>query len=190
MSIYLVVAPPNKLEEKNRVGGWRNVPWTREAKKQLHAMAADLKGKAVKYVAGSDLDSEAGNLLASELNVPFREDFRLRRFNCGRHHAAKSDHFADVLERLFGQWSANPDIPVRGGDSLTSLNKRLLKTARAILASEDEIAFVTDSRTASFVIYGTPKSLNMNGGGLKAGKIYVLKGKNADTDKSMERAAS
>lgn len=172
--LYLIAAPQNKLEQKGRVAGWRFVPIEREGKKQLREMCAALQDKGVTCVLSSDLDADAGRIVANELHASFREDFALRRFNCGRHHASKNDHYERILEHVLSKWATNRDIPVRGGDSWTSVEKRVLKTVHNLVEKHETLALVTDAKTATLIVHGKPEALVMNGKGLQAGKIYVI----------------
>lgn len=173
--MYLVTRPSDKLEAKGRVSGWRHTPLERESKVKLHELAAQLKDKGVTCVYASDLDAEAGRIVSSELDVPFREDFGLRRFNIGRHHATKESHVTGVLEIVVKRWVDNPDIPIRGGDSLTSLEKRIGRAIDKLSAKPETIALVTDTGTANFLTMRKPEALLLNGSGYKPGKVYRSK---------------
>lgn len=177
--LYLIATPQNKLEAKGRVSGWRFVPIEREGKKQLREMCAALRDKGVTHVLSSDLDADAGRIVADELHVPFREDFALRRFNCGRHHASKAAYFEGILEHVITKWAGNRDVPVRGGDSWTSVEKRVLKAIHLLIAKGETVAVVTDAKTATLIVHGKPEALVMNGKSLKPGKIYVVPGRTA-----------
>lgn len=177
--LYLIATPQNKLEQKGRVSGWRFVPIEREGKKQLREMCAALRDKGVSCAYASDLDAEALHIVADELHIPFREDFGLRRVNAGRHHAAKIGYYIGILEHVIPKWGANPDIPIRGGDSLSSIKKRLLKSVDRLLEKQEDIALVTDAMTATLIVHQKPEALLMNGQGLKPGKIYKVPGRTA-----------
>lgn len=162
------------MEAKGRIPGWRFVPLEAKQKKELHEMCASLKDKGVTCVHFSDLDSAAGQIVASELSVPFREDFALRRVNVGWHHGNKADHVERVFETVIGKWKDKPEVPIRGGDSWASIQKRIFKSIEKLLAKDEVIALLTDARTATLIVHQTPESLTMNGKGLKPGKIYQV----------------
>lgn len=174
MSVYVVSMPPNKLDNKKRVSGWRSVPLERTESTILREIVAVLKDKGVKCVYSSDLDEDAGRTVANELHCEFRDEYGLRRFNPGRHHASKSNHFETVLERVVAHWRTDPTVPVRGGDSLLSLERRLFKTAERICRLDD-VAIVTDSHTATLIRDRTPEALLANGSGVKQGKVFMVK---------------
>jgi len=170
--IYLLTRPQDKLEGKGRVSGWRHTPLEGKAKGALHELARRLKGKGVGYVMASDLDAEAGRIVSHELDVPFRESFGLRRFNVGQHHAKRASHVIGVLERVVERWRDNRDIPIRGGDSLTSLEHRLGKAVDAARGTGDTFVLVTDAWTANYIAQREPKALLLDGSGYQPGKVY------------------
>lgn len=136
MLLYLVPTPENKLDRKGRETGWHRVPLDRDSKKEFRERLKQLSGKGVQYVLGSDLDTEAVHVAANELHVPARTEFALRRFNLGRHHAAKTADVITLLGTASERWKVNPDIPIRGGDSLSSYRKRFWGMIDKILAQD------------------------------------------------------
>lgn len=172
--IYLLTEPPNALEAKGRVLGAYPAHWKREGKLQLRQLSASLKDKGVKFVYGSDLDGDAVHIVADELHVPFSKEYGLRRFNPGRHHGGKLDYLQGIFEQLISKWKANDSVPIRGGDSWRSLEKRLFKAVDQIIAKEECAVLVTDARTATLIRNREPKALVMNGEALKPGKIYMV----------------
>jgi broad specificity phosphatase PhoE len=172
MLLYLVPTPENKLERQHREAGWRHVPIDREARKELRERVQRLKGKEITYVCGSDLDAEAVNVAAAELSCPERTDFRLRRFNIGRHHAAPNGKLDLVFTEWNTKWKYNPDIPLRGGDSLTSYRKRFVGYLAKLMEQKGSAVLVTDPRTIQMISKSfDPQALVKNG--LERGKIYV-----------------
>jgi broad specificity phosphatase PhoE len=174
--LYLVPTPENKLDLKGRETGWHRVPLDRNAKKAFRERLKQLSDKGVQYVLGSDLDTEAVNVAANELHVPPRTEFALRRFNLGRHHAAPADAVQSVLGTVLEQWKANPDIPLRGGDSLTSYQKRFVSFVRQKLTEKGTAAIVTDLRSIRMMRDFDPHALINNGNPVFREKIYILKG--------------
>lgn len=172
MILYLVPCPENKLERQRREAGWRHVPIDREARKELRERVQRLKDKEISYVYGSDLDAEAVNVAASELQRPERTEFRLRRFNLGRHHAAPTDKIDIVFDQWLKKWKHNPDIPVRGGDSLTSYRKRFVGYLTKLMEAKGAAVLVTDLRTIHMISKSfDPQALVTNG--MERNKIYV-----------------
>jgi broad specificity phosphatase PhoE len=179
--IYVIASPPNKLDTKGRVSGWRHVPLLPKAKDSWRALLAPLKGRELNAIVSSDLDSEAANLAGRELGVPVRTDFGYRRFNVGRYHARPTAVTDDAIRAAEGRWARNPDIPIREGDSLTSLNKRLVKNFDRLLDEGKDVLFVTDIRTINFIRGGfNPHELVPNGNTPEVGKIYKVKRAGAD----------
>ena len=172
--IYLLTTPPNTLEAKGRALGNYPSHLNSASRKHLREVSAPLKDKEIKFAYASDTDAEALHIVADELHVPFSKEYGLRRFNCGKQHGAKLDHLQGILEQLIQKWKKNADIPIRNGDSWRSVEKRLFKTVDQIMAKEESAVIVTDSRTASLIVYRHPKALVMNGEALKPAKIYVI----------------
>jgi broad specificity phosphatase PhoE len=178
--LYLVPLPENKLDRKGRETGWHRVPLDRESKKEFRERLKILTDKGVQYVLGSDLDTEAVNLAANELHLPQRIEFGLRRFNLGRHHATASDTLNSILGTVLEQWAANPDVPLRGGDSRTSYEKRFIAFISKKITEKGTAALVTDLR--SIRVLGTlvkgfdPHALISNGNEVFRNRIYKLMG--------------
>jgi len=172
--MYLLTLPENRLERKNRVAGWVNVHLDKQSRKELHELSAQLKDKGITCVYGSDLDIDAVNLVATDLKVSqcaFRE---YRRFNVGRNHGAKAGHVKMVLEKVIEQWKKNTEIPIRGGDSWISVDRRLLQGVAKLVAKPETTLLVTDATTATLIVHAKPEALVMNGTGLKPGRIYKV----------------
>lgn len=176
MILYLVPTPENQLDRKSRETGWHRVPLDRDSKKQFRERLKQLTGKGVEYVLGSDLDTEAVNVAANELKLPARTEFALRRFNIGRHHAAPAVAVNILLGTVIERWKENPDIPLRGGDSRTSYEKRFVAFVRKKLTEKGSAALVTDLRSIRMLRDLDPHALINNGNPVFREKIYVLKG--------------
>lgn len=176
MILYLVPTPENRLDRKGRETGWHRVPLDRDGKKVFREKLKQLADKEIQYVMGSDLDTEAVNVAANELKLPCRTEFALRRFNLGRHHAATADTVNTILGTVLEQWKGNKDIPLRGGDSLTSYEKRFVAFVRKKLTEKGTAALVTDLRSIRMLRDFDPHALINNGNPVFREKIYVLKG--------------
>jgi broad specificity phosphatase PhoE len=172
--IYLLTEPLNTLEAKGRVLGNYPAHWNGEGKKLLREICQPLKDKGVAFAYASDLDADALHIVADELHIPVSKEYGLRRFNCGKQHGAKLDHLQGILDNLIQKWKANPDVPIRNGDSWRSVEKRVFKAVDRILEKEQSAVIVTDARTASLMVFREPKALVMNGEALKPAKIYVI----------------
>jgi broad specificity phosphatase PhoE len=173
--LYLITAPANKLDKKNRISGWRFVPLDKKAKQEWRALLAPLKGREVANVISSDLDAESANLAGAELSLPVRTDYVYRRFNYGRLHARDMGIVDGALRTVQDSWKSNPDIPIREGDSLTSFRKRFVKNFEKLLDSSATSLFVTDSRTIH-MIRGAfdPHAFIPNGNAIDPKKIFKV----------------
>jgi|HubBroStandDraft_6_1064221.scaffolds.fasta_scaffold53711_3 broad specificity phosphatase PhoE len=178
MLLYLIPAPENKLDLKGRETGWHRVPLDRNSKKEFRERLKQLSDKGVEYVLGSDLDTEAVHVAANELHLPHRIEFALRRLNLGRHHAAPADAIDAILGTALKQWESDPNIPIRGGDSLASYQKRVIAFIRKKLTEKGTAALVTDLRTirALGTLQGEFNPQAFIGNGVHRNRIYILKG--------------
>jgi broad specificity phosphatase PhoE len=174
--LYLITAPANKLDKKNRVSGWHFIPLDKKAKQEWRALLAPLKGKEVANVISSDLDAESANLAGDELHLPVRTDYIYRRFNFGRFHARDAGVADGALRAMEAKWNTNADVPIREGDSLTSFRKRFVKSFEKLLNSPDTSLFVTDSRTIH-MIRGAfdPHAFIPNGNAIDPKKIFKVR---------------
>jgi broad specificity phosphatase PhoE len=176
--IYLICAPQNKLDKRNRVSGWRVVPLERKAKLEWRAMLEPLKGK-VSNVYAADIDQEAAHAAGDELHVPVRAEYHFRRFNVGRWHAKPANVLDAELRRVEERWRENPDIPIKEGDSLTSYRKRFVENFKKLLDRDGDCLFVTDQRSIAVIRDGfNAHSLIPNGNPVNVKKIFIVK-KNA-----------
>jgi hypothetical protein len=175
MSIFIVPTPENVMERKQRVPGWTVIKLDRKAKREWLTLIAQLKDKGVTHVYSSDLDTEAGQLLASELHVPLKSEFTLRRFRIGRFHGIKLSDLGIAMERIEQKWKHNPDIPIREGDSLTSFMRRFAVRFSSMLSNVEPVAFVTDVLTIGFIRDGmNAHALIPNGNPVRRDKIYKV----------------
>ena len=175
MILYVIPTPENILERKHRVAGWRMVMLDRAASKRLQDMAKHLKDSGAARVLCSDLDEEAGRILGRELKLPVKAEFSLRRFNFGRHHAAPEDKANDILQELETKWEKNPAIPIRGGDSWMSFEKRFVKAIKNLLDQDGTSILATDVRMVGVIRDNfTRHSLVQNGNAPKRTSIYKV----------------
>lgn len=180
MLLYLIPKPPDKLGRKNRESGWRHVPFDREARREMETRAEQLKDKGVTVIHCSDLETKFAEVVRDRLHVPnIRPDFQLRRFNVGRHHAAPCADVDRILGELVEKWKVNPAIPMRGGDSIVSFEKRFVKQYKKLLEGEGVAALIVDMRSLSVIRdlsaqKYSAKSLVPNGDAPDMRKIYKL----------------
>src|SRR6202035_2931996 len=85
------------------------------------------------------------------LSLPVRTDYGYRRFNVGRYHGKDAAVVDSAIRAAEGRWKSNPDVPVREGDSLTSVRKRLVKNVEKLIDDEKSYLLVTDTRTIAFI---------------------------------------
>lgn len=176
MIVYIIPAPMNKLDVKQRVSGWRSVPLDRNTKQEWRGTLKQLTAeRGIERVIASDLDSEAANVAGDELRIPVKTDYIYRRFNFGRFHARNAAVADGALRTVEKNWKSNPDVPIREGDSLTSYRKRFVRAFEELLDKNGTALFVTDPRTIAFIRDAfDPHSLIPNGNPIKQGKIFKV----------------
>lgn len=110
----------NIMDLAERCAAHRHTPCSREELKKLQALTARLAELGCTKIVCSDLDAQSGDALARRLNVPVEEWTSLRRFNVGKHHGRYTADVDGTRERI-----AAPDVPIKGGDSRISFEKRI-----------------------------------------------------------------
>lgn len=189
MTLYLVRVAPNRLLRKQRAQGWRHVGLDDIALTALSTRIMPLKGLGVSRVYSSDLHREDAEVIAKLLGLPSSSHFSLRPFNIGRHHAKPEGNIEVILEGLVPQWVKNPAIPIRGGDSWASYEKRFLARVKQILKGKTDAILVTDDRGMRSVLDMSPKGLLVTASKLNPTKIYQVRLKTDGPSIQLERAA-
>lgn len=172
--IFLIPLPENRLDRRGRAVGWQRVPVERGGKGKLRELAGQLKDRGVEEVWASDLDAPAAKLVADELKAALRTEFSMRRFNWGNQHGAPLVRAEKILGEVSKRWESNPDIPVRGGDSLTSFRKRWDKMYTKLMTLNC-IAVVADEQTIRWLRERSSHSLIRNGNAISRDKIYCMR---------------
>jgi broad specificity phosphatase PhoE len=164
MKVLFVLPAESIYDQQQRVMGWRQTPAPREKLKKLKELTPRLKELGAQKVVCSDLDGQSGFFLARNLGVPCEEWKSLRRFNFANAHGQSKDKAEKLLSDMRERWKANPDIPIPGGDSLTSFKNRLA-------ASKDKLK----RNGATYVVVAAPFEIeNLTGVATKfeRGRIY------------------
>jgi broad specificity phosphatase PhoE len=172
--MFLIPLPENRLDRRGRATGWQRVPLERDGKIQILELAQQLKDRGVTEVWSSDLDRPAAELVAKELKAAVRSEFSLRRFNFGNSHGAPLSKAEKILGEVSKKWESNPDVPIRGGDSLTSFRKRWDRMYDKLMAL-DCVALVTDEMSIRWLKERNTHAFIRNGNALARNKIYVMR---------------
>jgi len=146
--ILFVLPAATIYDKQDRVMGWKSTPPSRDAMRELKHLVPRLRELGTTKIIACDLLSDSGKLLARRLNVPYEEWSSLRRFNVGRHHGAPASKFNELYQKMSSIWTEKPDVPVKGGDSLTSFNKRMSASADKLSksANDDIVVVVADPK--------------------------------------------
>jgi broad specificity phosphatase PhoE len=131
----------NILEKQGRVCAHRFTPTSREELRKLTQLVPRLRELNVKLIVCSDLDAQSADALARRLNVGFEEWPSLRRINAGKLHGTDSAKF----EKLYGSIQA-PEVPVKGGDSHASFEKRMAATQERLAKVPPKTLVIADER--------------------------------------------
>src|SRR5258705_3935025 len=119
----------NIMDLAERCAGHRHTPCSREELRKLQALTPRLAELGCSKIVCSDLDAQSGDALARRLNVPVEEWPSLRRFNVGKHHGRYTADVVTTPERI-----AAPDVPIKGGDSRTSFEKRIAASREKLMS--------------------------------------------------------
>jgi broad specificity phosphatase PhoE len=150
--ILFVLPARTHLEEQGRVMGWRQVTADRASLRELKQLVPRLRELGATKVVVSDLDGQSGWLLGRRLNVGVEEWHSLRRFNVGKHHGEAGEQFEKLRTQLVEKWKSNPDIPVKGGDSLKSFTKRMSASRDKLKSQGTATVVVADAKTVAALI--------------------------------------
>jgi len=154
--IFMLPAP-NIHEARGRVAGHKFTPTSRESLKSLKPLVPRLKELGVEAVICADLDGASGEYLGRRLNVPVEEWESLRRWNWGKLHGVDTHEAEKVLVSL-----ERPEIPVKGGDSRASFNKRM-GASRERLAVARRQVLVIAQRAVLGALLGQDTTSLVNG---------------------------
>jgi broad specificity phosphatase PhoE len=163
--ILFMLPAANIYDRQSRVCGWRATPAPRESLKQLKGIVPRLKELGVTKVIFRDLDADTGCFLAKKLAVPFEEWHALRRLNAGKNHGASISQFAKLEQEMQRVWAEKPDVPIKGGDSLTSFKKRIAALGDKLKSIQTTAVVVADERIVQ-ALCGTEAKL-------ERGRVYV-----------------
>ena len=133
MKVYFVLPAQTIYEQQGRVAGHRHTPASRDSLRELRDLVPRLRELGATKVISSDLDEQSAALLGRRLNVPVELWQSLRRFNVGKHHGMKSSKFEDLYRTVHEEWKEHPEIPMQGGDSKLSYDKRIAATRERLL---------------------------------------------------------
>ncbi len=178
MTLYLL---PLKAYDERELG-WRPLYLTREQRRQLKGFVTQMRGRPVDKVFASDLARPAGELVARKLRVPFQALYGLRPFNFGRHSGKRTEDAEAVLAQVAARWEhGQPTVPIRGGDSWTSFERRFGRCIMELWRGElRNVIIVTDLRGVQIIrdlLSGTlsHRSLFSFNSRLRPDSIYVVR---------------
>lgn len=144
--ILFILPAATTYDVQGRVAGWKATPASRDSIKQLKLLIPRLRELRPSRVVASDLDFQSAQLLARKLDIPFDEWNVLRRLNVGKLHGTNLYKFQELYKNVQAQWKSNPDIPIKGGDSLTSYQKRMAATKERLSKLEGVTIVVAGAR--------------------------------------------
>lgn len=161
MRILFVLPAATIYDRQGRVMGWRATPCSRESLRELKALVPRLQELGPTKVIGSDLDHDSVWLLSRKLRVPYEEWHSLRRLNAGKLHGAPLSTFEEVLSTLPKD---KPDVPIKGGDSLTSFQKRVAASKERLRKLDGTTVVVAGEREICAMLGTSAK--------LERGRVY------------------
>ena len=147
MKMYFVLPATSIYESQERVSGHRHTPLSRESLRALRDLVPRLRDLGIHKVISSDLDEQSAALLGRRLNVPVDLWPALRRFNWGKLHGTKACKAQEVYDSV-----QSPEVPVKGGDSRMSWEKRLAAARVRLLNLRDTAVIVADAQVIAQLI--------------------------------------
>lgn len=148
MKILFLLPAETIYDKQERVMGARHTPCSRESLRSLKDLGPRLLELGATRVIASDLDEQCAAAIARRINAPVELWQSLRRFNWGKLHGTRAPKADKVYTEMEAIWSNAPDVPIKGGDSRTSYQKRIaiakdrlesLRATSVVIAGEREI---------------------------------------------------
>jgi broad specificity phosphatase PhoE len=188
MILYAIPTAPNRILRRGKAPGWRRVRLDKAAQEAFVALCGQLRGRGITTVYASDLHEAEGMIASELLDAPLVTGFQFRSFNPGRSTGRPQADIDRILEVLVANhWKVNPAVPIRGGDSWVSFDKRFGESVRRVLQANVSTALVTDYLgMRALRKLGAPSSLIVP---LHPDRIYVIRTKDATHNPALKMAA-
>jgi broad specificity phosphatase PhoE len=145
--IYLMLPAPNIYDRAARACSWKHTPTARTALKELKPLLPRLRELGILKVVSSDLDSDTRDYLTNKLRVTGEEWSCLRRRNAGKLHGQPLDKLDNIWDNL-----DKPDVPIKGGDSHTSYQKRIAAARARINGAANGTLLVAGARELNAIL--------------------------------------
>lgn len=145
--MLFILPAPNVYEAQGRVAGHKHTPTSRESLKLLKPLVPRLRELGVSKIICSDLDIATGSYLARRLNIPVEEWQSLRRFNVGKLHGTDQAKFSEVYAGL-----QSPEVPVKGGDSKASFDKRVAHSKHRLRNISETILVICEAKFLGVIL--------------------------------------
>jgi broad specificity phosphatase PhoE len=157
VKVLFCLPAPSIYDNQSRAMSWKHTPIPRQSLKQLKPLVSRLKELGVPKIVSSDLDSDTRHFLAKKLAVPEEEWTQLRRLNVGKLHGLSLDKLQLILNEMELKWNEKPDIPLKGGDSKTSYNKRLAAAQERLTKAQQNTLIIAPAREIGALLHKTVK---------------------------------
>lgn len=145
--MYVCLPAANIMDKQSRVAAHRHTPCSREELKRLQELVSRLKELGVSKIVCSDLDGQSAEALARRLGVPVEEWESLRRWNWGKFHGQYVAAADAVRDRI-----ADRTVPVKGGDSRASFEKRCAASAERLQKLNGTYLLIVDEEVLERLI--------------------------------------
>ncbi len=143
MSIIFTLPAPTVYDESpQRIIGWHHVGVPKLVAAELTDVVPRLKELGIRLILSSDLDEQCARVLARKLDCPNKLWKELRRFNWGKMHGQRAAKGMKMWQQMQDKWKDNPTIPVPGGDSLASYQKRMNAAHAKLIRLKGKITLV------------------------------------------------
>lgn len=166
MTIYLIPAK-DRMRDDGKAVGW--FPVKQRKNQSRFPDIAPLTTRVIRVIS-DDIHADDAKAIATAVSVESETGFKFRPFNVGRSKGLDGEYVEGILDGIQDRWKTNPDIPIKGGDSLSSYRKRFLGALEEMIRKGEDFALLTDERDIRFLRDG-----RFGSGPLPLDKIYTLK---------------
>lgn len=174
--LYIAQTAPNHVTRRGRAYGWYQLSINRSGRQYLLDLLSPLRTAGIRRIYADDFHTSDARAAAEALGLPLdaiTQVYELRPFNVGRNHSKPEEILAPILDKLIVQWRDKPDIPIRGGDSWTSYQKRFIHFVARLLDEPGDVLLLTDARGIRTIRSAKPEALAGSAAPVRADRVYT-----------------
>ena len=156
MRLLLVRHGETEWNSEQRYIGRTDLPLSEKGFQQAQALARRLKDEAVDVVYTSDYQraSQTASAIADVLQMPVREDKRLRELDFGRWEGLTLVDIQERYAETYANWIEDPQASPPDGESLAHLQDRVSSLLGELLTHhpDDTVALVSHGGTFQILL--------------------------------------